>query len=67
MQSVKSIQRTYYLVISLFWLATSLPIALFVLLAQARSLDLFQIGIVMDPDLDQHSQLTLRVIIIDDL
>ena len=47
MQSVKSIQRTYYLVISLFWLATSLPIALFVLLAQARSLDLFQIGIVM--------------------
>jgi len=47
MQSVKYIQRTYYLIISLFWLATSLPIALFILLAQARGLDLLQIGVTM--------------------
>ena len=47
MQSTKSIQRIYLLVISLFWLATSLPIALSVLFAQSRGLDLFQIGIVM--------------------
>jgi MFS family permease len=47
MRSVKEIQRTYYLVISLFWLATALPISLMVLLAQARGLDLFQVGITM--------------------
>lgn len=47
MQSIKGVQRTYHLVISLFWLATSLPIALFVLLAQTRGLDLLQVGIVM--------------------
>jgi DHA1 family quinolone resistance protein-like MFS transporter len=47
MKSVNRIQNSYILVISLFWLATSLPIALFVLLAQKRNLDLFQIGVVM--------------------
>jgi MFS family permease len=47
MRSVKEIQRTYYLVISLFWLATALPISLLVLFAQARGLDLFQVGITM--------------------
>ncbi len=47
MQSTKSIQRIYHLVISLFWLATALPISLLVLFAQARGLDLFQVGIVM--------------------
>ena len=47
MSSVKEIQRVYYLVISLFWLATALPISLLILLAQARGLDLFQVGIVM--------------------
>ena len=47
MHSTKNIQRIYYLVISLFWLATALPIALFVLLAQSRGLDLFQVGITM--------------------
>ncbi|MGB7874787.1 MAG: MFS transporter [Anaerolineales bacterium] len=47
MQSVKQIQRTYYLVISMFWLATALPISLLVLFAQARGLDLFQVGITM--------------------
>jgi MFS family permease len=47
MQSTKAIQQIYHLVISLFWLATALPLALLVLLAQARGLDLFQVGIVM--------------------
>ena len=47
MQSTKSIQRIYHLAISLYWLATALPISLLVLFAQARSLDLFQVGIVM--------------------
>ncbi len=47
MGSIKGIQRVYHLVISLFWLATALPLALFVLLAQERGLNLFQVGIVM--------------------
>ncbi|MGB7876461.1 MAG: MFS transporter, partial [Anaerolineales bacterium] len=47
MRTVKDIQRIYHLAISLFWLATALPIALLVLFAQARGLDLFQVGIVM--------------------
>ena len=47
MRSVKDIQRIYHSVISLFWLATSLPMALLVLLAQARGIDLFQVGITM--------------------
>jgi MFS family permease len=47
MRTIKDIQRIYHLAISLFWLATALPIALLVLLAQARGLDLFQVGIVM--------------------
>ena len=47
MRTVKEIQRIYHLVISLFWLATALPISLLVLFAQARGLDLFQVGIVM--------------------
>jgi MFS transporter, DHA1 family, quinolone resistance protein len=47
MRSVKDIQRIYHLVISLFWLATALPISLLVLFAQARGLDLFQVGITM--------------------
>lgn len=44
--NLKRIKRTYYLLISLFWLATSLPAALLVLLMQARGLDLFQVGVV---------------------
>jgi len=47
MHSIKGVQRIYYLVISLFWLATALPISLLVLFAQARGLDLFQVGITM--------------------
>ena len=44
---MNSLQRTYYLILSLFWLATALPMALIVLLAQARGLDLFQVGLLM--------------------
>jgi MFS family permease len=41
------IKWTYYSILSLFWLATGLPAALFILLAQARGLDLFQLGLVV--------------------
>jgi DHA1 family quinolone resistance protein-like MFS transporter len=47
MTSTDHIQRVYYLIISLFWLAVALPLALTVLLIQARGLDLFQVGLVM--------------------
>jgi MFS transporter, DHA1 family, quinolone resistance protein len=47
MKTVKQIQRTYYLVNFLFWLATALPAALMVLFMQARGLSLFQVGLVM--------------------
>ena len=47
MKSPRYIQRTYYLIISLFWLATALPLALVILLGQARGLDLFQVGLLM--------------------
>ena len=47
MQSTKRIQIVYTLVISLFWLAVSFPLSLSVLLAQARGMDLFQVGMVM--------------------
>lgn len=45
--SINYVQRVYYLIISLFWLAVALPLALVVLLIQARGLDLFQVGQVM--------------------
>jgi DHA1 family quinolone resistance protein-like MFS transporter len=47
MKSTRHIQRTYYLIISLFWLATGLPLALIILLGQARGLDLFEVGTLM--------------------
>jgi MFS family permease len=47
MKSPHHVQRTYYLIISLFWLATALPLALIILLGQARGLDLFQVGLLM--------------------
>jgi len=47
MKSTLHIQRTYNLLLSLFWLATALPLSLSVLLFQARGLDLFQIGVAM--------------------
>ena len=47
MRSTHQIQRVYYLIISLFWLSTALPIALMVLFIQSRGLDLFQVGAAM--------------------
>jgi len=47
MDATRHIRRTYYLIISVFWLATALPMALIILLAQARGLDLFQVGLLM--------------------
>ena len=47
MKSIQHIQRVYYLIISLFWFATALPMALFILLAQARGFNLFEIGMLM--------------------
>jgi DHA1 family quinolone resistance protein-like MFS transporter len=46
-KSTQRIQRTYYLITSLFWLAIALPMALIILLGQARGLDLFQVGLLM--------------------
>lgn len=47
MRSPLSVQRTYYLILFLYWLATALPMALAVLLIQARGLNLFQVGVLM--------------------
>lgn len=47
MKTQKRTENTYYLLTALFWFATSLPLALFVLLIQSRGIDLFQIGILM--------------------
>lgn len=47
MKSVKSIQWAYNTVLFLFWLATALPLALSILLYQARGISLFQIGLAM--------------------
>lgn len=47
MLSLAYIKRTYYLLVSLFWLATALPAALHVLLMQARGINLLQIGLTM--------------------
>jgi DHA1 family quinolone resistance protein-like MFS transporter len=44
---MKTVRRTYYLILSLFWFATALPMALSVLLAQVRGLSLFDIGLLM--------------------
>ncbi len=41
------IQRVYCTIIALFWFAAILPAAVSVLLAQARGLDLFQIGVFL--------------------
>ena len=47
MPSIKQIQRIYYQIIALFWLTVSLPMALMVILAQERGVNLFQIGLLM--------------------
>jgi MFS family permease len=47
MKNTNSIQWAYNFVLFLFWLATALPLALSILLYQARGFSLFQIGSAM--------------------
>lgn len=45
LKQVRRVQATYYFVTALYWFATVLPMAVMVLLAQARGLSLSQIGL----------------------
>lgn len=45
--TTRSIRARYYLITFLFWFATALPLSLSVLLAQARGLSLFEIGLAL--------------------
>lgn len=47
MTDIRSLRRTYSVITVLFWLGVALPMPLFVLLMQARGMDLFQIGTLM--------------------
>ena len=47
MQNIRQVQRTYYLIISLFWLAVALPSAIGVLILQSRGMTLAQIGVLL--------------------
>ena len=47
MTTIRSIERRYALIVFLFWFATALPMALFILLAQARGMGLPQLGALM--------------------
>jgi MFS family permease len=44
---VRAIKWRYYVITFLVWFSTALPLSLTVLLAQARSLDLFQVGLAL--------------------
>ena len=44
--TLAQLKRRYFVITSLFWFATVLPAAILVLFAQARGLDLFQVGLV---------------------
>ena len=44
--TLAQLKRRYFIITSLFWFATVLPAAILVLFAQARGLDLFQVGLV---------------------
>ncbi len=46
MHSPKQTSIVYYLLVFLYWFAIALPLALLILLLQARGLDLFQISLV---------------------
>jgi MFS family permease len=45
--AARHIERTYRLLLGLSWFATGLPMAVGFLLAQARGLDLFELGLVL--------------------
>src|SRR5512135_2265850 len=44
---MRRIRSTYYLITALFWLGVALPLAMTILLARARGLNLFEIGLVV--------------------
>ncbi len=44
---MKALRSIYYLTLFLFWLGVALPMAMMVLLAQARGLNLFEVGLVV--------------------
>jgi MFS transporter, DHA1 family, quinolone resistance protein len=46
-QSTKSIRVRYYCITFLVWFATALPLALMVLLAQARGMTMFEVGVAL--------------------
>jgi MFS family permease len=46
-QSVRHIKRVYFSVLGLNWFSAALPLPIFVLLMQARGIDLFQLGVIM--------------------
>jgi len=46
MKSLRSVERRYALILFLFWFSTALPMALFILLAQARGMSLAQLGLL---------------------
>ncbi len=46
MSTTRSIEWRYYTVLFLFWFSTALPMAVFILLAQARGMNLAQIGLL---------------------
>ena len=45
--SLRSIHLAYYAAVFLRWFAVALPLALMVLLLQARGMSLFQVGLIM--------------------
>jgi len=47
MTSLRSVERRYGLLVFLFWFSTALPMALFILLAQSRGMNLAQLGFLM--------------------
>jgi len=46
METLRSVERRYALIVFLFWFSTALPMALFLLLAQARGMGLAQLGLL---------------------
>jgi MFS family permease len=46
MTTLRSVERRYALIVFLFWFSTALPMALFILLAQARGMSLGQLGLL---------------------
>ncbi len=44
---MRRVRSVYYLILALFWLGVALPLAMTMLLARARGLNLFEIGLVV--------------------